>query len=99
MRVHGWVAVGAVFLLGWITAGHINERWASARNRVSGLALASIAGVLILTGYALYYTMERLHEIASVAHEVLGAAAILIALTHWRRNGRFTVCSAPNAHK
>src|SRR5581483_4282147 len=27
LRLHGWIAVAAVFLLGWITAGHISDRW------------------------------------------------------------------------
>jgi hypothetical protein len=88
MRVHGWMAVGGVFLLGWITAGHISERWTSRRNRVSGLALAAAAGVLVVTGYALYYTADRLHDTAAVMHELLGGGTILLALTHWWRNGR-----------
>jgi hypothetical protein len=53
--------------------------------RVSGLAIASVAAVLALTGYALYYTTESLHDAAGVVHEVVGGAAILFALTHWRR--------------
>jgi hypothetical protein len=40
LRIHGWSAVGGVFLLGWITAGHISDRWRRARNRVSGFSLA-----------------------------------------------------------
>jgi hypothetical protein len=91
MQVHGWVAVGGVFLLGWISAEHIGEQWRMARNRNSGLSLASLAAALVLSGYALYYTTDRLHDFAATAHEVLGGAAILIALTHWRRNGRVRV--------
>ena len=34
-----------------------------------------------------YYTTDRLHDSAAVIHEILGAAAILIALTHWLRRG------------
>jgi hypothetical protein len=88
LRVHGWLAVGSVFLLGWIAAEHITDRTNRARNRVSGYSLASLAAVLVVSGYALYYTTDRLHDIAAVAHEVLGGAAIVFALTHWRRNAR-----------
>jgi hypothetical protein len=76
-----------VFLLGWIAAEHISDRWHRARNRVSGFSLASLAAVLVVSGYALYYTTDRLHDLAGAVHEVLGGAAIAFALTHWRRNG------------
>jgi len=86
LRIHGWIAVAGVFLLGWITAQHVSDRWQQTIKRVSGVATASTAAVLALTGYALYYTTDRLHDLAGAAHEVLGGAAILLALTHWRRH-------------
>jgi hypothetical protein len=85
MRVHGVLAVGAVFLLGWITASHLAERWPSGRNRLSGLTLAASAAVLIISGYALYYTTGSPHEVASLVHEGLGVLALLAALAHWWR--------------
>jgi hypothetical protein len=90
LRLHGWVAVAAVFLLGWLGGGHIIERWARPGQRLSGYVLCGAAAVLVLTGYALYYTTDRVHDGAALAHEVLGAAAILIALTHWRGSHRRT---------
>lgn len=85
MRLHGWLAVGGVFLLGWVTARHVSDRWPQMVKRASGLSMATIAVLLALSGYALYYTTDRFHDAAAVIHEVLGAAAILFALTHWRR--------------
>jgi len=85
LRIHGWIAVLGVFLLGWVTARHVSDRWPQMIKRVSGIAMASVAAILGLTGYALYYTTDRLHDAAGVAHEVLGVAALLFALTHWRR--------------
>ena|SRR5665213_1572279 len=85
LRVHGWIAVATVFLLGWITARHVGDRWPQMHKRISGLAVASVAAILAITGYALYYTTDRLHDVAGVAHEIIGVAAILFALTHWRR--------------
>src|SRR5690242_3946890 len=92
LRVHGWVAIGAVFLFGWITSEHISERLRKPHNRVSGLSLAVFVSILTLSGYALYYTTDRLHDASAVAHEVLGALAIVFALVHWRARER----SAPN---
>jgi hypothetical protein len=85
LRIHGWIAVVGVFLLGWVTARHVTDRWPHMIRRGSGIAMAAVAGVLGLTGYALYYTTDRLHDAAGIAHEVIGALAFLFALTHWRR--------------
>ena len=85
LKVHGWMAVGGMFLLGWVTARHVTDRWSQSPRRASGLAMASVAILLALTGYALYYTTDRLHDLAGVAHEIVGGGAILLALTHCRR--------------
>jgi succinate dehydrogenase hydrophobic anchor subunit len=83
MRVHGLIAVLAVFLCGWLGAGHIAARWSAAANRRSGLWLLGCAAVLVVTGYALYYSTGALHSGAALLHEVLGVLAIVAALSHW----------------
>jgi fucose 4-O-acetylase-like acetyltransferase len=88
LRIHGWIAVAAVFLLGWLTAQHVSDRWRQMIKRVSGVGITSVAAILALTGYALYYTTDRLHDVAGTVHEVLGGAAILLALAHWRPHRR-----------
>ncbi len=85
LHVHGLLAVGGVFLLGWLAAAHLSARWRSERRRSSGLVLAASAALLVMSGYALYYTTGALHEGAAWVHEVLGAAAALAALPHWWR--------------
>jgi len=85
LRIHGWIAVSGVFLLGWVTARHVSDRWPHMVKRASGISMATVAAMLALTGYALYYTTDRLHDAAGVAHEIIGVAALLFALTHWRR--------------
>jgi hypothetical protein len=85
MRVHGLISVAAVFLFGWIGAGHILPRWSAAAQRVSGLWLGGCAIVLVVSGYALYYTTDPLHTGAAVLHEALGLLAIVAAGAHWRR--------------
>ena len=88
LRLHGSVAVVAVFLFGWITSEHISDRWRKPQNRFSGLSLAAFVSILAISGYALYYTTDRLHDAAAVVHEVLGALAIVFALVHWRAKER-----------
>jgi len=85
LRIHGWIAVSGVFLLGWITARHVSDRWPQMIKRVSGISMATVAAILAVTGYALYYTTGRVHDLAGVAHEIIGVAALVFALTHWRR--------------
>lgn len=85
MRVHGLVAVAAVFLFGWVGAGHILARWSAATNRRSGLWLLGFAVLLVLSGYALYYSSGALHEGTATVHEWLGLMAIFAALAHWLR--------------
>jgi hypothetical protein len=90
LRIHGSMAVGGVFLFGWITSRHISDRWHKPQNRVSGLSLAAFVSILTISGYALYYTTDRLHDGAAVVHEVLGTLAIVFAWVHWRVRERST---------
>jgi hypothetical protein len=88
LRIHGWMAVCGVFLFGWITANHISDRWRKSPNRVSGFSLAGLVVILTASGYALYYTTDRLHDVAGTLHEVMGAVAIAFAFAHWWNNAR-----------
>jgi succinate dehydrogenase hydrophobic anchor subunit len=83
MRLHGLIAVAAVFLFGWIGASHILARWSTLANRRSGLGLLVCALVLLASGYALYYTTGAFHQAAGVLHEWLGLASLGVALAHW----------------
>jgi hypothetical protein len=85
LRLHGLIAVVGVFLLGWITAAHVIDRWAGGRNRLTGLTLAGSGAFLLASGYALYYTTGALHDVAARTHEWLGVASLLAALAHWWR--------------
>ncbi len=87
LKVHGLIAVIGVFLLGWVTADHLIERRKVGRHYRSGLVLAGTAALLVLSGYALYYTTGPLNEVAARTHEWLGVASLLAALAHWWRTG------------
>jgi hypothetical protein len=83
LHAHGWIAVPTVFLFGWLAASHIAARWREARNRISGYTLAVFAAILLLSGYALYYTTESPHRLATLIHQALGVVVIAFALGHW----------------
>ena len=83
MRLHGLIAVAAVFLFGWLGASHMLPRWVASANRRSGLWLLGAMVVLVGSGYALYYSTGALHDTAGAVHEWLGLAAIALALAHW----------------
>ncbi len=85
MRGHGVAAVAGVFLLGWLGAGHVLERWRRARNRTSGWVLVACAVLLVCSGYALYYTVGAWHAGSARVHEWLGAGTLMVALAHWLR--------------
>lgn len=85
MRLHGLIAVAAVFAFGWVGAGHILARWSAAKNRLSGLWLLACAAVLVVSGYALYYSTDPVHAVAANVHAWLGVVAIFAALAHWLR--------------
>lgn len=85
MVVHGVLAVGGVFLLGWLGAGHVLERWRQARSRASGWTLLGWAVLLVVSGYALYYSVGPVHAGCASVHEWLGVGAIIVALAHWLR--------------
>ena len=83
LRAHGAIAVAGVFLLGWVAGGHLPTRWGAAYNRGSGLLLGASALLLVVSGYALYYSTGVLHESAARIHELLGVASLAAALAHW----------------
>ena len=83
MRLHGLTAVVGVFLFGWLGASHVTARWSAWAGRPSGLWLLGCALVLVVSGYALYYTTGPLHDVAALLHEWLGLATLGVALVHW----------------
>lgn len=85
LKSHGVLAVVGVFLLGWVTAVHLAERRNAGWNYRTGLVLAGTAALLVLSGYALYYTTGSLNEVAARTHECVGVASLLAALAHWWR--------------
>lgn len=73
MKVHGAAAMLALILFGTLLSHHVGAGWKSGQNRVSGSAIAGISGLLILTGYLLYYVGdEALRQGVSWLHLAAG---------------------------
>jgi hypothetical protein len=84
IRIHGIIALGTVFVLGWIMARHVTESWSRRRNRASGLTLTISCLALALSGYALYYIVgDAARTAIGLTHEILGAIGIVFAVVHW----------------
>ena len=83
LRVHAAFAFGTIWLLGLLSAVHIQKGWNSRRKRYSGVALVSIFVVLILSGYLLYYVgEERTRALLSAIHWLIGIVAPLAYVAH-----------------
>jgi hypothetical protein len=91
MRLHGLGAFGGLFVLGTLAAAHVPQgwrlshrrRWAGQRN--SGVALCVLGGLLVLSGYLLYYfASEALRPALGWAHTFLGLGMSLLIGVHRR---------------
>jgi hypothetical protein len=93
LRLHGLAAMVGVFVLGALAAAHIpqgwrlSRRWQLARQQRTGLLLCTLAALLVLSGWLLYYfAPEDLRPALGWAHAGIGVALGGGMLMH-RRGG------------
>lgn len=83
LRIHGAAAMASLIALGTLLPGHIALAWKFRQNLSSGFLMLGIAGVLILTGYGLYYAGgEETRPWISLIHWSVGLAAAVGLLLH-----------------
>ena len=86
MKLHGAATMAGLFFFGTLVSGHVPRGWRMARQRRVGLALWTLLGLLVLSGYALYYfAPEAVRPGLGIAHAALGVA--LGVLLTWHRRG------------
>lgn len=86
LRLHGLVMIPAFIGLGSLTVTHIPLGWKDRAQRPAAIALLLIFGLLIISGYALYYTGSvEMRDYSSLIHWIIGLPAPLIFLWHYRR--------------
>jgi hypothetical protein len=73
LEIHGAAAMAFLLVFGALVPDHLPRGWRQKRERVSGLSLATLCGILIVSGWGLYYFgQEELRAATSVVHSVLG---------------------------
>lgn len=83
MKVHGAAAMLSLLLLGALLGQHVGAGWRSARNKLSGVTILTLAALLVVTGYLLYYAgAEETRRIASHLHLAFGAGLPIVVCVH-----------------
>lgn len=89
MRLHAACALATVFVVGSLLPVHMRTAWRVHRNRLSGLANLLVFGVLLLSGYALWYVSEgTLRQGSAWLHWGLGMGALPLLWWHHRLGRR-----------
>jgi hypothetical protein len=72
-----------LILLGTLLPIHIRRGWNIKKNRLTGAVFVALNGVLILSGYALYYFGgEATRSLISAVHWVPGVASPAVLAWH-----------------
>jgi cation transport ATPase len=83
LKVHGAAAMAFLIILGTLLPKHVYLAWRAKQNRRSGVGLLIIFGILVLTGYGLYYSgNETLRKYVSWIHLGVGVASPLVIVAH-----------------
>ncbi len=89
--VHGAAAYAFLIVVGALVPVHVKVGWSTARNRLTGLAIASLLGFLALTALGLYYIGGDVgREWSSLAHWIAGIVAAPALIIHVLRGLRGT---------
>ena len=84
LLMHGLIAVIALYVLGWLTARHVTEKWEQLRRRLSGITLLTLLLILSVSGFALFFlTDDRIRAWNGGLHEIVGVGIALFAVEHW----------------
>lgn len=90
IAVHGAGAFAALWLGGWLWRAHVTPWRRGGTQRNSGTTLLWFGGILIVSGYLLYYaSADGQRPWISLSHWVIGLAAPLALLAHALRSARY----------
>lgn len=99
LLVHGVVAIGAMYLLGWVSVRHVMRWWRADLRRVSGAALSGCLVLLVVSGFALFFVSDdRWQRAATLSHDVVGLIVTAVGIQHWffvRRRDMRSAASRP----
>jgi len=85
MKIHGAAAMVFLMLFGMMFVRHVPSGWQQKPQRPSGVSIITVCGVLILTGWGLYYLgADDLRHWTSLLHWGLGLLfPAILALHIW----------------
>ena len=84
LRLHGLMLIPALLGIGGLFVAHVPKGWNYRYQRVAGVALSTALGVLILSGYLLYYLGdEGWRADVSLVHWVVGVVGIAVFVWHY----------------
>jgi len=83
LMLHGGAAMLALMLLGALVPLHLLPSWRQEKNRATGIAMATLNALLIVTAFGLYYVgSETLRGWTSDIHIVLGLVFPALMTAH-----------------
>lgn len=83
LKAHGAAAMAFLLVLGALLAQHVPAGWKMRRQRVNGAGLLAVNGVLVITGWCLYYLGgDSSRAAASTVHWTLGLALPALVFFH-----------------
>ena len=84
LRIHGAALVAALLGTGSLLVVHVWRGWQYRSQRAVGVALLSLVGLLVLTGYLLYYAGDEWgRPWISIVHWVCGLGSPLLFAWHY----------------
>jgi hypothetical protein len=86
MKIHGAAAMIALILIGSLLPRHVRIGWKLSANRKTGFFMLTLTGLLMVSGYLLYYSGDdAVRDLASWSHLAIGLALPLPLTVHvWR---------------
>lgn len=86
LKLHGAAAMAFLVTLGIMIPTHLRRAWQARRNRKNGAIFVTVIGLLVATGYGLYYFGDdRWRTAASWIHLLLGfGTPALLGLHIWQ---------------
>jgi hypothetical protein len=83
LKLHGAAAMVFLMIFGVLVVDHALTGWGLNDKRPSGGSVLAVCGILVLTGWGLYYVGgEDLRHWISLIHRVLGLLLPVIILIH-----------------
>jgi hypothetical protein len=86
LRLHGFALIPALMGIGGLFIAHMPKGWNDVPQRNIGLALSMLLGVLIISGYLLYYLGgDSARSWTSIVHWSVGLGSPALFLWHYLR--------------